>query len=63
MPAEGKVPHDDHQSGYVVGFQAVRGVNPVILPAPLAPPTIKDFTPFLMGVREGIRTAGGNVKG
>jgi hypothetical protein len=63
MPAKGNVPHDDYQLGFEVGYQAVAGMVPTIPVSPAEPVTIKDYTPFLMGVRAGVRTAGGNVKG
>jgi hypothetical protein len=63
MAAKGNVPHDDYQSGFQVGFQAVAGTLPLIPVAPVAPVTLINHTPFLMGVREGVKAAGGSVQG
>jgi hypothetical protein len=61
--AKGNVPHDDYFSGFEVGFQAVAGTLPLLPVTPARPVTLLNYTPFLMGVREGVRAAGGNVKG
>ena len=63
MAAQGKVPHDDYDSGFLVGFQAMVGTLPKVPPI-TSPFEMKEhYTPFLMGVREGIKAGGGNVRG
>ena len=49
----------DYRSGFEVGFRAIRGRAPT-LPALPAQPTSRDMnmTPFLMGVRKGLQSAG-----
>jgi hypothetical protein len=63
MAAQGNVPHDDYRSGFIVGFQAVAGTLRVLPVMPVQPVTIVNYTPFLMGVREGVKAAGGSIKG
>ncbi len=58
MAAKGDVPHDDYKSGYIVGFQAIKGVAPAIPATPAQPATRANMTPFLMGVRKGLKRAG-----
>jgi hypothetical protein len=62
MAAKGSVPHDDYRSGFQVGFQAVAGTLPVIPVVPVQPVTVVNYTPFLMGVGDGVKAAGGSVK-
>jgi len=62
MSAQGNVPHDDYRSGFIVGFQAVRGTSVMIPMVPMQPTTKMNMTPFLMGVRKGIEKAGGSAK-
>jgi len=63
MAAQGDVPHDDYHSGFLVGFQAVAGTLPNVPVTPAQPVTTVNYTPFLMGVREGVKAAGGSVRG
>ncbi len=58
MAAKGDVPHDDFRSGFVVGFQAIRGTSSAIPAIPAKPATNGNMTPFLMGVRAGLEKAG-----
>jgi hypothetical protein len=44
-----KIPHDDYREGWIIGYQ---------LPAPPA-----GTTRFLMGIKDGFRTAGGQFIG
>jgi hypothetical protein len=58
MTAKGDVPHDDFKSGFLVGFQAIRGTTVATPAVPAKPATKANMTPFLMGVRKGIERAG-----
>ncbi len=61
IAAKGEVPHDDYRSGFQIGYQAVRGTAVAVPAIPARPATIAGCTPFLMGVRAGIKAAGGTV--
>lgn len=56
-----KVPHADFAEGFKVGFQTVQGTNNPIPGVPGEPGTPGDMTPFLMGVRAGIKAAQGEL--
>jgi hypothetical protein len=58
MAAQGDVNNDDYRSGFIVGFQAIVGTARAIPAIPAQPATRAGMTPFLMGVREGVRRAG-----
>jgi hypothetical protein len=53
-----KIPHDDYKTGFIVGYQAIVGTNALLPLLPLQPLTSLGMTPFLMGVRAGIESAG-----
>jgi hypothetical protein len=53
-----KVPHDDFQEGFLVGWQAIKGQNTGIPGIPGQPGTPGNSTPFLEGVKAGLRSAG-----
>ena len=57
MPAP-PVPHADYSTGFKVGYQAIRGTSAAIPAAPARPATVSGMTPFLMGVRKGLESAG-----
>lgn len=59
MAAQGNVPHDDYQSGFIVGYQSVKKTLRAIPAIPAQPATRASMTPFLMGVRKGIEKASG----
>lgn len=52
------IPHDDFQAGFVVGYQAIRGTAVSLPGIPGRPGTPSGSTPFLQGVRAGLRAAG-----
>jgi hypothetical protein len=54
-----KISHDDYREGFIVGYQAVRGVFASIPAIPAQPATRSNSTPFLMGVRKGIERGAG----
>jgi len=58
MAAQGNVPHDDFQSGFIVGYQLVKGVQWPVPPMPPAGPVHAGTTRFLNGVRAGMAAAG-----
>ena len=58
MVAKGNVPHDDYRSGFEAGFQAIAGTARAVPTLPAQPATRAGFTPFLMGIREGLERAG-----
>ena len=59
--ASSKVPHADFAEGFKVGFQTVQGVNNSLPAVPAEPATPGAMTPFLMGVRAGIKAAKGEL--
>lgn len=61
MPISSKVPHDDFAEGFKVGFQLFRGTAIGIPGAPGGPAAPANTTPFLLGIREGIKAAGGKL--
>ena len=56
-----KVPHDDFKEGFRVGYQLIRGINSGIPGIPGQPGTTGDTTPFLNGIKAGIRAAAGSL--
>lgn len=55
------VPNDNFAAGFVVGFQLVRGTTasvPQVLNEPASP---AQSTPFLEGVKVGVRWAGAKI--
>ncbi|MDP4006904.1 hypothetical protein [Methylobacterium sp. NEAU K] len=59
--ASDKVPHDDFSEGFKIGFQTVQGVNNTIPAVPGEPGIPGGMTPFLMGVRAGIKAGKGTL--
>jgi hypothetical protein len=55
------VPHNDFNAGFVVGYQLIRGTAVGIPGIPGAPGTAGNTTPFLNGIRAGIKAAGGTL--
>ena len=56
-----KVPHNDFKEGFVVGYQLIKGTAAGIPGIPGQPGTVGNSTPFLDGIKAGIRAAGGNL--
>lgn len=56
-----RIPHNDFSEGFIVGYQTVRGTTAGIPGTPGTPGTPGNLTPFLMGVRAGLRAAGVNI--
>lgn len=61
MTVSSRVPHADFREGFTVGFQLVRGTAVALPAAPAEPDAIVDTTRFLLGIRAGIRAAGGKL--
>jgi hypothetical protein len=59
------IPHENFREGFIVGFQLIHGlkvtVTEQIVPTHLDAPT--GISPFLLGVKAGIRAAGGEILG
>lgn len=56
-----KVPHNDFAEGFKVGYQLIRGINAGMPGIPGQPGTSGNTTPFLEGIKAGIRAAGGSL--
>ena len=54
-----KVPHGDFREVFIVGYQLIRGVNTGIPGIPGQSGTPGNTTPFLQGIRAGMKAAGG----
>lgn len=52
------VPHHDFREGFIVGWQAIRGTSAGVPGIPGQPGTPGGSTPFLEGVKAGLRSAG-----
>ena len=57
------VPHDSFREGFIVGYQLIRGVNVGVPGAPGGPGAHGGTSSFLLGVKAGIRAAGGELLG
>ena len=55
---EDSIPHDDYEAGFAAGYQAIKGTMAMVPLSPLEPLTPLNLTPFLVGVREGLKKAG-----
>ena len=55
------VPHRDFRAGFIVGWQLVCGTNSGIPGTPGQPGTPGTSTPFLEGIKEGLRAAGHKI--
>jgi len=51
------VPHDNFAAGFIVGWQAIKGINAGIPSVPGQPGIWGNSTPFLTGVKKGIEKA------
>lgn len=47
--------------GYKIGFHLVNGTNTAISACPPSPPIPANSTPYLEGIKAGIRWAGGEL--
>ena len=56
------VPHDDFREGFIIGWQTVKGTNAGIPGTPGRPGTPGGSTPFLEGVKAGLRAAGVDLR-
>lgn len=54
-----KIPHNDFNEGFIIGYQVVKGINVGLPGIPGTPGTPGNTTPFLQGIRAGIKAAGG----
>jgi len=55
------VPHDSFREGFIVGYQTIRGTSAGIPGIPGQPGTPGNMTPFLIGVKAGLRAAGVDI--
>jgi hypothetical protein len=53
-----KVPDDDFDAGFEVGYQLIRGTMVMTPVAPVGPLAPLNSTDFLEGIKAGIRAAG-----
>jgi hypothetical protein len=60
--ATSKVPHNDFAEGFIVGYQLIRGINASIPGIPGVPSMSGSSTPFLDGIKVGIKAAGGTLR-
>jgi hypothetical protein len=59
------IPHENFREGFILGFQLIHGID-VTVTEPTVPTRLTvpaGTSPFLLGVRAGIRAAGGEVLG
>lgn len=57
------VPHESFREGFIVGYQMIKGVSVGVPGAPAGPAPHAGTSSFLLGVKAGIRAAGGEVLG
>ena len=55
------VPHNDFVAGFVAGYQAIKGTSAGLPGIPGQPGTPGNSTPFLEGIKAGLRAAGLNL--
>lgn len=53
-----QIPHDDFRAGFLVGWQTVKGTSAGVPGTPGQPGTPGNSTPFLQGVKAGLKAAG-----
>ena len=61
MAQNEQVPHDNFAAGFAVGFQLVMGATASVPQVPTEPTTPAESTPFLEGVKLGVRWAGAQI--
>ena len=57
------VPHGSFREGFNVGYQLIKGINVGVPGAPGGPGAHGGTSSFLLGVKAGIRAAGGEILG
>ena len=57
------LPHENFREGFIVGFQLIHGLKVTVPAAPTGGTPPVETSPFLMGVKAGIRAAGGEIVG
>lgn len=55
------VPHDSFQEGFIVGYQLMKGIAAGVPASPGGPAPHAGTTSFLLGIRAGIKAAGGTL--
>ncbi|NKJ03463.1 hypothetical protein [Rhizobium sp. SG741] len=55
------VPHNDFKEGFIVGYQLLKGTAVGIPGIPGVPGVPGNTTAFLMGIKAGIKAAGGTL--
>jgi hypothetical protein len=61
VPKSSAVPHDSFREGFIVGYQLIKGVSVAVPAAPAGPAPHGGTTSFLLGIREGVKAAGGEI--
>jgi len=56
-----RIPYDDYVAGFIAGWQAVRGTAAAIPGIPGCPGIPGNMTPFLIGIKAGLRAAGVSI--
>ena len=56
-----KVPHDEFNEGFAVGYQLIKGTMVVVPGGPRLTRVDPNSTPFLMGIKAGLSAAGHNI--
>lgn len=57
------IDQNDYAAGFEAGYRAVKGSSSALPALPAQPATRAGMTPFLMGVRKGLKKAGIDVDG
>jgi hypothetical protein len=57
------LPHENFREGFIVGFQLIHGLKVTVPSAPVSGTPPAGMSPFLMGLKSGIRAAGGEIVG
>jgi hypothetical protein len=57
------IPHENFREGFIVGFQLIHGIDVSVPAAPAGSAGTAGTSPFLLGVKAGIRAAGGEILG
>lgn len=55
------VPRDSFREGFVVGYQLMEGIATGVPASPAGPAPHAHITLFLLGIRAGIKAAGGTL--
>lgn len=57
------IPHENFREGFIVGFQLIHGINVEVPIEPRGRTLPVGTSPFLLGVKAGIRAAAGEIIG